>query len=158
MIEASMAFRVYQGRRDTEVTRVPRAFPGPLVRTESGEMTGRSGLEVCLESRDLEDSWVPKAPLVSLGPRESEAWMDPTVLKEAWDPRESQDLLDSRALLGPRGSLGLRVSSALMARRALEGNQGSPACLAQTGSRATPGRKGLLEPKETRAHLDLRVL
>lgn len=148
----------FLGRRDTGVILVPRAFLGPLARMESGEMMGRLGLGGCLESRDLEVFLALKAHLVFLDPQESEAWMVPMVPKGAWDPRESQDLLDNRALLGPRVSPGLRVPLALMERRVLEGNRGSLACLAQMDSRVTPGRKVPLEPKETRVHLDLRVL
>lgn len=145
------------GRRDTGVILVPRAFLDPLVRMESGEMMGRLGLGDCLENRDLEVSLALKAHLVFLGPRESEAWMVPMVPKGAWDPKESQDLLDNRALLEPRVSPGPRVPLGLMERRVLEGNQGSLACLAPMGLRVTLERKVLLEPKETRAHLDLRV-
>lgn len=148
----------YPGRRDIGAILVPRAFPGPLVKMERGEMMGRLGLEDCPESRDLEDSLVPKVHLVFLGPRESEAWMALTAPKGAWDLKESQDLLDSKALLGPRVSLDLRVPLVLMEKRVLEGNQGSPACLAQMDPRATQGRKALLELKETRVPLDLRAL
>lgn len=148
----------YLGRRDTGVILVPRAFLDPLVRMESGETMGRLGLGDCLESWDLEVSLAPKAHLVFLDPRESEAWTVPTVPKEAWDLRESQGLLDNRALLEPRVSLGPRVPLALMERRVLKGNQDSLACLAQMDLRVTPGRKAPLEPKETRVHLDLRVL
>lgn len=158
MIEVSMASQGSLGRRDIGVTLVRRAFLGPLERMESGETTGRSGPGGCPESRDLVDSLAPKAPLESPGPRESAAWTGRTVPKGAWDPRVSQDPLDSRAHLGPRVSPGLRVPSALMVRRGLRGSQDFPACLAQTDSRVTPGRKAPLEPKETRAHLDLRVL
>lgn len=148
----------YLGRRDTGVILVPRAFLDPLVRMESGETMGRLGLGDCLESWDLEVSLAPKAHLVFLDPRESEAWTVPTVPKEAWDLRESQGLLDNRVLLEPRVSLGPRVPLALMERRVLKGNQDSLACLAQMDLRVTPGRKAPLEPKETRVHLDLRVL
>lgn len=145
-------------RRDTEVILVLRAFLGPLVRMERGETMERSGLGGCLGSRDLEVSLAPKALLGFLDPRESEAWMAPTVPKVAWDPRESQDLPDSRGPPGPRVSPGPRVPSALMERRVLEGNQGCLACLAQMDPRVTRARKALLEPKETRGHPDLRVL
>lgn len=153
-----MASRGCLGRRDTEVILVPRAFLGPLVRMERGETTERSGLGGCLGSRDLEVSLAPKALLGFLDPRESEAWMAPTVPKAAWDPRENQDLRDSRAPLGPRVSPGPRVPLALMERRVLEGNQGCLACPAQMDPRVTRARKALPEPKETRVHLDLRVL
>lgn len=145
-------------KRAIGVILVPRAFLVPLVRMERGEMMGRSGLEGCLESRDLEVSLAPKAHLVFLDLLASEAWMVPRAPKGAWDPRESQDLLDNRAPLGPRVSLGPRVPSALMERRVLKGSQGSLACLAQTDPRVTRGRKVPLEPKETRVPLDLRVL
>lgn len=153
-----MASQGYLGRKDTGVILVPRAFLGPPARMEIGETMGRLGLGGCLESRELEVSLAPKVHLGFLGPRESEAWMAPMVPKEAWDPRESQDLLDNRALLGPRVSLGPRVPSALMERRVLEGNQGFLACLAQMDPRVTRAKKVPLEPKETRVHLDLRVL
>lgn len=84
--------------------------------------------------------------------------MAPTVPKAAWDPRENQDLRDSRAPPGPRVSPGPRVPLALMERRVLEGNQGYLACPAQMDPRVTRARKALPEPKETRVHLDLRVL
>lgn len=148
----------YLGRRDTGVIPVPRAFLGPLVRMERGETMARLGLGGCLESPDLEVSLAPKAHLGFLDPQESEAWMVPTAPKEAWAPRESQDLLDNRALLGPRVSLGPKVPLALMERRALKGNQASPACPAQTDLRVTLAKKVPLEPKETRVHLVLRVL
>lgn len=153
-----MGSQDFLGRRDTGEILVSTAFLAPLARMESGEMMGRLGLGGCLESRDLEVSLALKAHLVFLDPRASEAWMVPMVPKGAWDPKGSQDLPDSRELLGPRASLGLRVPSALMERRVLWGNQGSPACLAQTDSRVTPGRKVPQEPKETRVHLDLRAL
>lgn len=148
----------FLGRRDTGVILVPRAFLGLLARMESGETMGRLGLGGCLESRDLEASLALKAHLVFLDLREFEAWMVPMVPKGAWDLRESQDLLDSRALLGLKVSPGPRVPLALMERRVLKENQGYLACLAQMDLRATLGRKVLLEPKEIRVHLDLRVL
>lgn len=148
----------YLGRRGTGVILALRAFLGPLVKMESGEMMARLGLGDCLESRGPVVSLAPKAHLVFLDPRESGAWTVPTAPKGAWDPRESQDLLDSRALQGPRVSPGPRVPSALMERRVLEGNQGSLACLAPTDPQVTPGRKVPPEPKETRVPLGLRVL
>lgn len=153
-----MDSQVYLGRRDRGVILVPRVFLAPRARMESGVMMGRLGLGGCLESRDPEDFLAPKAHLVFLDPREFEAWMVPTALKEAWDLKESQGLRDNRAPLGPRVSPDLRVPSVLMERRVLKGNQGCLACLAQMDLQVTRGRRVLLGPKETRVPLDLRVL
>lgn len=153
-----MDFQGYLARRDRGVIQVLRAFLGLLVRTERGVTTERLGRGGCPESRDLEDSLALKARLVFLGPRESEAWMVPTALKGAWDLKESQDLLDNRALLGPRASPDLRAPSVLTERRVPVGSQASLACLDPMDSRVTQGRKVPLEPKGTRAPLVHRVL
>lgn len=158
MTEVLMDSQGFLGRKDKGVIPVPRAYLDPQGKMESGEMMERLGHVGCLESRGHEVSLAPKAHLEFLDPRESEAWMAPTVPKEAWVPRVSPDLLDSRVLLGPRVSPGLRVPSALMEKRAHEGNLDSLACLALMGLRDTPGRKALLEQKETRVHLVLRGL
>lgn len=153
-----MDFQGYPARRDTGVIRVLRAFLGLPAKMESGVTMETLGPGGCLESLDPEDFLAPKVHLVFRGRRESEAWMAPMAPKGVWDLKESQGPLDSRALPGPRASPDPRVPSVLMERRALVGNQGSLACLGQTDSRVTPGRKVPLEPKGTRDPLDHRVL
>lgn len=153
-----MDFQDCPARRDTGVIQALRAFLGLLARMENGVTMEILGPEGCLESRDPEDFLALKVHLVFLGLREFEAWTVPMAPKGAWDLKESQGLLDNRALLGPRASPDLRVPSVLMERRVLMGNQGSLACRDQMDSRVTQGRKVLLEPKGTRVPLDHRVL
>lgn len=151
-------FQDCPARRDTGVIRALRAFLGLLARMESGVTMEILDPEGCLESRDPEDFLALKVHLVFLGLRAFEAWTVPTAPKGAWDLKESQGLLDNRALLGPRASPDLRVPSVLMERRVRVGNQGSLACRDRMDSRVTQGRKVLPEPKGTRVPLDHRVL
>lgn len=147
--EASTVWPDFLVKRDTEVNPDPTDLLELLARMERGEMMESSDPGDFLANQGLAVCWDPKDPRVHPDPLASPEPTDPQDPKATSDLKESQDLQDSKATPVLRDFQGLKEPSGLQERRVpLE----SPVCLEcqeLTDHRATLGRRGLLERKDT---------
>lgn len=152
------AFLVYPATKDTGVTRDRWDPPASKGRTERGETTERLDPEVSQVNQVLVVCWDPKVLLESLDLLAYEGMTGPTVPRETWVPKESQDLQVSREPQELREWQDLKEPSDPRERRVPQGNQVYQECREPTALQATQGRRGLLAPKETWVLTALRVL
>lgn len=147
--EASMVWLGFQVKKDTEAKPDPLDLLVDLARTERGEMMERSdqgdflvnrGPVVCWDQKDLRDL---QDHLVL------PAWTANPDPKETSDLKESQALLDSKAIPVPRDSRGPKEPLDHPEIRVPSENQVCQECRERMAHRVTPERKDLPETKDT---------
>lgn len=155
---ASMGFLVCLATRERGVTPVEWDHKGLLERMERGETTETSDPEVFQVNQDPVVCWVLKVLLAFPDLLVYVETMVLMVLKETWDPRESQAHPGSRVNQELRECQDLRVLMDLQERRAPEESLVCQACPVLMDLQATQERKGQVAPKETWDQVGLRVL
>lgn len=148
MTEVSMAFLVCLVTKDTGATQEQWDPQDLKERTERGETTERSDPGVSQVNQDLVVCSDQKVLLESLDLLVYEEMTGPTVPKETWVPKESQDLQVSRGPLELRECQDLREPSDPQERKVPQENQVCQECLELTALLVTQERRGLLAPKE----------
>lgn len=146
---ASMAFLVCLATKDTGGIQEYWDLQDLRERTENGEMTERLDPEVSQANQDLVVCLDLKGLLESLDLLVCEEMMGPTVPREIWVPRESQDLQVSREPQELRECQDLREPLDLLERKVPQENQVCQECPEPTALPVTQERRDLLEPKET---------
>lgn len=153
-----MVFLVCPVRKDTGVT-LEEWDPQDLKeRTERGETTETLDPGVSQVNQDLVVCSDLKVLLESLDLLVCVEMMGPKVPREIWVPKESQDLQVSREPQELRECQDLREPSDLQERKVPQENQVCQECPEPMALLVTQERRGLPEPKETRALAVLREL
>lgn len=145
-----MAFLVCPVTKDTGVTQEQWDPQVLKERTERGETTETLDPGVSQVNQDLVVCSDPKVLLESLDLLVYEEMTGPTVPRETWVPKESQDLQVSREPQELREWQDLKEPSDPQERKVPQENQACQECLELTALLVTQGRRGLLAPKETR--------
>lgn len=153
-----MAFLVYPVTKDTGVTQDHWDPQGLKGRTERGETTEKLDPGVSQVNQDLVVCSDPKALRESLDLLAYEGMTGPTVPRETWVPKESQDLQVSREPQELREWPDLKEPSDPRERKVPQENQVCQECLEPTALQVTQERRGLLAPKETRVPTVPRVV